>query len=94
MAKADEPSSDLPWVLRQKGLKLLDMQLDDEGHTRLLFKSPYGPIREVIITMLSDKPVTWVYGYTIRDRNSKTRVTYSGKHGDPAQDEAIDIEGF
>ena len=93
MARAEQPSPDLPWVLRQKGLKLLDMQLDDDGHTRLLFKSPLGPLREVWITMLSDKPVTWVYGYTIRDKGSKTMTTYSGPHGDPVKDDVITIEG-
>ena len=93
MAKADQPSRDLPWVLQQRGLKLLEMVLDDDGHTRLLFKSPYGPIREVWVTMLSDKPVNWVYGYTIRDRNSRTKTTYSGQYGDPTKDTAIDIEG-
>jgi hypothetical protein len=90
---ADEPSSDLPWVLRQKGLKLIDMRIDEEGHTHLFFRSPYGPIRQVDVTMLTDQPVTWVYGYVIRDRHSKTKVTYSGPYGDPVQDEAIDVQG-
>jgi len=89
-----KPSPDLPWVLRQKGLKLLDMTLDDEGYTTLTFRSPLGPVREVIITMISDKAVTWSYGYTIKDRYSKTATTYSGTHGDPEQDTVVDIKGI
>lgn len=92
MARADQPSPDLPWVLRQKGLKLLEMRTNDQGQTELLFKSPLGPVREVWVTMISSEVVTWNYGYIIRDKGSRTRVTYSGKYGDPTKDDAIEIE--
>ena len=90
----DQPNPELPWVLKQKGLKLLDMYVDEEGRTCLLFKSPYGPVRQVTLTMISSETITWNYGYTIRDKGSKTKVTYSGRYGDPARDEAFDIEGY
>jgi len=89
----DTPSINLPWVLRQKGLKLLDMFLDEEGRTCLFFKSPFGPVRQVTVTMMTNEAVTWSYGYTIRDKGSKTKVTYSGVNGDPTKDEAIDVQG-
>lgn len=94
MAKTPQPSPDLPWVLRQKGLKLLDMAVDENGHTVLTFRSPLGPVREVHITMLSSAPVQWTYGYVIRDTASKTKTTYSGADGDPSKDEVINIEGI
>ena len=90
---ADTPSTNLPWVLRQRGLKLLDMFTDEEGRTCLYFKSPYGPVRQVTVTMMTNEAVTWAYGYTIRDKGSKTKVTYSGLYGDPTKDEAIDVQG-
>jgi hypothetical protein len=92
MARLPEPSRDLPWVLRQKGLRLIEMATDEEGHTRLVFQSPYGNLRQVEVVMLTEHPVTWVYGYTIRDKGSKTKTTYSGKFGDPSLDVALDIE--
>jgi hypothetical protein len=94
MARTPQPSPDLPWVLRQKGLKLLDMTTDESGHTVLTFRSPLGPVREVTISMLSSAPVTWTYGYTIRDTYSKTSTTYAGHEGDPAKDTVVEIEGF
>jgi len=94
MARTPQPSPNLPWVLKQKGLKLLDMTLDDDGHTVLTFRSPLGPVREVLITMVSSQAVTWAYGYTIRDRYSKTATTYAGSYGDPEKDQVVDIEGF
>ena len=90
---ADTPSTNMPWVLRQKGLKLLDMYLDEQGRTCLFFKSHYGPVRQVTLTMISNETVTWAYGYTIKDKGSKTKVTYSGAYGDPIKDEAIDVQG-
>ncbi len=93
MARADQPSETLPWVLRQKGLKLLDMTLDDEGHTVLVFKSPMGAIREVTVSLVSDKVVQWVYGYTIHDKGSKTKTTYAGVYGDPTKDDLVSISG-
>ena len=94
MAKAPQPNPNMPWVLRQKGLRLIDMIIDEDGHTALVFRSPLGPVRELTLTMVSDKPVSWSYGYTIRDTYSKTSTTYSGLAGDPAQDAVHDIEGF
>jgi len=90
---ADTPSTNMPWVLRQKGLKLLDMYLDEQGRTCLFFNSHYGPVRQVTLTMISNETVTWAYGYQIRDKGSKTKVTYSGAYGDPTKDEAIDVQG-
>lgn len=94
MAKAIQPNPDLPWVLKQKGLRLIDMFTDEEGRTCLMFRSPLGPIRELTLTMMSTTAVKWSYGYTIRDTHSKTSTTYSGLFGDPKQDRVLDIEGF
>jgi len=94
MASTPQPSPNLPWVLKQKGLRLLDMVLNDEGHTILTFRAPLGPVREVVITMVSNLPVEWTYGYTIKDRHSKTAATYTGRYGDPDKDDLVDIEGF
>lgn len=92
MPSAAEPLRHVPPILKSKGLKVLDVGVDD-GHPFILLGADTGKVRRVTIYLLADTPGRFVYGYTIFDEKARAEVTYHGEHGDPDKDELGDIEG-
>ena len=65
-----------------------------DGRPFVVLRSHRGVLRELIITMMATKPSSWMYGYVIKDNNSKTMLTYHGTHGDPELDMPGRLVGF
>jgi len=75
-------------------MTVTDIGVTDQGKPYIVLRSPRGTIRELIITVQATKPAEWLYGYVIRDHDSKTMVTYNGPHGDPELDMPGRLVGF
>jgi hypothetical protein len=76
--------------MRQGSLKFIGFGTDDQGRTTLAFKSTSrgSPLLTITLSMRSVDPVTWVYGYVIRDERG-IKTTYRGRFGDPRFDKQV-----
>jgi hypothetical protein len=84
--------TELPPILQVKGLRLIEIGEDRRG-TYLKFIVARNRLREVTLYMQASSPVTWTYTYAMWDPDTRTVITYEGRHGDPAKDRRVDIRG-
>lgn len=86
---------EIPPILEQaKGMHVTRVGTTPRGHPFVVLRSPRGEVRELIITVTTSDPATWLFGYVIKDHKTKTMHSYHGPYGDPDRDEPGNLSGF
>jgi len=83
-----------PILEHAKGMHVTRIGTTDDGHPFVVLRSPRGEVRELIITVTTSHPASWMYGYVIKDHETKTMHSYHGPFGDPERDLPGQLAGF